>query len=77
MTIKEFLAGLQTMGNKELAEEIQNTTSVWNNYACKGYCIAAMQAAGYTREQIEGVLVALTAVFDDISVDDAARIRNT
>ena len=77
MTIKDFLAGLQTTGNKEFAEEMQNTLDVWNNNTCKGYCIAAMQAAGYTREQIAGVLQAMTAAFNDISVDDAARIRNT
>lgn len=76
MTVKEFLTDLQDTGNEAFAEQMQNTVHVWNNNACRGYCVAALQKAGYTREQIAGVLDELTAAFEEISVDDAARIRN-
>lgn len=76
MTVKEFMNGLQAAGNKALAEEMQNAANVWSNDACRGYCIAAMQAAGYTRNQISGVLDELTAAFEGISVDAAERITN-
>ena len=42
MTIKTFLNDLQTTGNKEFSEKMQDTVSIWDNNACKGYCIAAM-----------------------------------
>ena len=76
MTVKEFLTDLQDTGNEDFAEKMQNTVHVWNNNACRGYCVAALQKAGYTREQIAAVSEELTAAFEEISVDDAARIRN-
>ena len=33
----------------------------WSNEACKGYCIAAMQLAGYGHSEIEVVLEELEA----------------
>lgn len=76
MTVTDFLKDLRETGNKALEAEMQNTVSIWDNNACKGYCIAALQAAGYTKEQISGVLEELTAAFENIGVDDAAKIRN-
>lgn len=76
MTVKEFLADIQETGNKAFEAEMQNTVNIWSNEACRGYCIAAMKAAGYTREQIAEVVEELPAAFEDISIDDAARIRN-
>jgi len=48
----------------------------WSNKACKGYCIAAMQGAGYSREQIREVLEEMTALFEDMSVEEAKEVRN-
>ena len=76
MTIREYLDDLQATGNAALAEEMQNAVNVWSNKACRGYCIAAMGAAGFSRDQISGVLDELQKAFDEISVDDAARITN-
>lgn len=81
MTIQNYLDSLQGLPHRSadgrtLADAMRETAHIWDNNACKGYCIAAMQAEGYTREQIAGVLQAMAAAFDDISVDDAARIRN-
>ena len=76
MTIREYLDDLQATGNAALAEEMQNAVHVWDNGACKGYTIEAMRAAGFSRDQISGVLDELQKAFDEISVDDAARITN-
>lgn len=82
MTIKDYLDSLQGLPHRSadgttIAEAMRATTHIWDNDACKGYCIAAMQGAGYSREQIAGVLQELAAAFDAITVDGAARIRNT
>lgn len=82
MTIQNYLDSLQALPHrsadgKTLADAMRETTHIWDNNACKGYCIAAMEAAGYTQEQTAEVLQKMTAAFDDISIDDAARIRNT
>ena len=76
MTIRQYLADLQNTGNAALAEEMQNAVHVWDNGACKGYTIEAMRAAGYTRDQISDVLDELQKAFDEISVDDAAKVKN-
>ena len=78
---KERIADTKSMINKTDGSNLFNTlidnAEIWNNDACKGYCILAMEDAGYNREQIREVLQKMTAAFDDISIDDAARIRNT
>ena len=78
---KERIADTKSMINKTDGSNLFNTlidnAEIWNNDACKGYCILAMADAGYHREQIREVLQKMTAAFDDISIDDAARIRNT
>lgn len=76
MTVTDFLADIRETGNKAFEAEMQNTVNIWSNEACRGYCIAAMKAAGFTREQISKAVEELPAAFEDISVDDAAKIRN-
>ena len=78
---KERIADTKSMINKtdgsNRCDTLIDNAEIWNNDACKGYCILAMEDAGYNREQIREVLQKMTAAFDDISIDDAARIRNT
>lgn len=81
MTIKAYLDSLQGLPHKSadgttIAEAMRTTTHIWDNNACRGYCIAALQGAGYSRGQIKEVLRELAAAFDEISIDDAARITN-
>lgn len=76
MTIREFLDDLQETGNEELMKKMQDTVNVWDNRACRGYVITAMKKAGHTREQIWKVLEELAVAFEEVSVDDAAKIRN-
>lgn len=45
----------------------------WNNDACKGYAIMAMERAGLDAETIGKVSATMTTCFDDTSVDEAGR----
>lgn len=77
MTVKDFLKDIRETGNKTFETEMQKTVSIWSNKACGGYCISAMKATGYTREQISEVLEKLAAAFDEISIEEAEKIKNT
>lgn len=43
----------------------------WSNKACKGYCIAAMQLAGYGHSEIEVVLDELESELKRKNVSEA------
>ena len=45
----------------------------WNNDACKGYAIMAMERAGLDQEMIRKVSSAMTDCFDDTTVAEAGR----
>lgn len=45
----------------------------WNNDACKGYAIMAMERAGLDPEMIRKVSSAMTDCFDDTTVAEAGR----
>lgn len=51
-----------------LAENVD----VWDNDACRGYVVKAMQAAGFDNDAIRNVLREFHDVFDLVSVDEAA-----
>ncbi len=77
MTIKEYLAGVPEMKSKDgtsLKDTMADVVSIWSNDACSGYCIDALQHAGYSREQIREVLAELQASFNGISVEEAERL---
>lgn len=80
MTIREFLAdlektkGYKTQDGKELNDGMLDMNDVWDNYACKGYCIKAMQYAEFTPEQIREVVKKLHWAFDDLTIEDATKI---
>lgn len=46
----------------------------WNNNACEGYAILAMQAAGLDRQTVRRVLNEMRGYFDSVSVDEAAAV---
>lgn len=74
MTINEYLKGLpdvKSSNGQPMREVIADAVSIWSNDSCKGYCVLAMQQAGFNREQIESVLMELRLAFDEISVAEA------
>lgn len=46
----------------------------WSKEACRGYCIAAMQLAGYGHSEIEVALEELEAEFKRKSLKEAEKI---
>ena len=76
MTIKEYMENMET-ATKEgqgLADVMLESARVWSNGACKGYCIDAMERAGYSREQISDVLACLRGAFGDLTVEEAEQV---
>ena len=51
----------------------QMSEGPWNNDACKGYAIMAMERAGFDPEMIRKVSSAMTDCFDDTTVAEAGR----
>lgn len=60
----------KTDGTSLFDTQIDNM-HIWSNDACKGYCVLAMEDAGYNREQIRDVLRQFSDVFDFVSQDQA------
>ena len=58
----------------KLAELLTEETSIWTNEACCGYCVAAMESAGFRRDQIIEMMIHLSHAFDEISVEEAERV---
>lgn len=79
MTIEKYLEKLETIkakpsreGQPSLADMMKRTTSIWDNDAAKGYTLAASEEIGMDAEQITRLLDAMTAIFGEMSVDEAA-----
>lgn len=47
-------------------------TDCWNNNACRGYIIKAMENCGFKSKDISQVLTELYEIFDFCSVEEAA-----
>ena len=77
MKINEYLNGIPAMASADgttLKDTMMDAMDIWSNDACVGYCILAMQDAGYEREQIQEVLSKLRWAFDEVDQDHAAMI---
>lgn len=83
MTISEYLKGLEklphrnTETGKTLLETMQEITHIWDNDACRGYCIKALNAAGLDEEQKRAVLRALEIAFDNFTIEQAQEAGKT
>lgn len=69
MTIAEFLGKFQPSEKPQMME----LAEIWSNDAARGYAIAAMEEAGMDRAEIEKVLPHFHGIFDELSVDEAAK----
>lgn len=56
-----------------LAQLLNEETSIWTNDACRGYCVAALESAGFQRKEIVKIMAGLTQAFDSYSVEEAER----
>lgn len=68
MTIAEYirdtekLSGFKDKDGRSLQDKMLETTHIWTNAACSGYCALAMTAAGFSDEDTARVLQALESV---------------
>ena len=84
LTIRDFLTNIQEQaaqlrpreGGRPFDELMIDTTQIWSNEACKGYCILAMQDAGFEADQIRAVLSAMRWAFDEKTVEEAEEAYN-
>lgn len=81
MTIKDYLKKLKSaQGVLEESEGAAFTESVieiaeiWSNDSCIGYFLRAAQISGVDRDTIREVMNAYSTAFEEISVDEAAKI---
>lgn len=70
MTIKEF----ENQTPAKFADVLKDSTCIWDNDSCRGYCILAMTAAGFSKEQIDSVLHEMYFAFDEKTIEEAAQI---
>lgn len=72
MKITDHINAMKKTGMpKDLIDILLSNGSIWSNDACYGYCIMAMEAAGYSRKQISDMLHHLHEIFDNVSPEDA------
>ena len=71
MKVATYVKNTKASLPAELAELLLNEASIWTNDACYGYVIAAMEYAGYSREQIIEVTQHLQSCFEELSVEEA------
>ena len=71
MKIAEFIKKNEETLPPMLAEILNNEHSIWSNDACYGYVIAAMENAGYSRDQIRDLLPYLHSAFENYFVEEA------
>ncbi len=71
MTVKELMQTAE--GHPALKDAIANGTEIWDNDACIGYAIKALENLGYDLDEIRRVVRSMKNTFDWTSVDEAAR----
>lgn len=74
MKIPEYIKLNNDKLPAELADVLNTEKDVWSNDACYGYCIRAMENAGYRAELIRNMIHHLHDVFENLSVDEAEKL---
>lgn len=65
------LAGFQDRTGRNMQQAVLETTDVWSNAACTGYCYAALKQAGVGMDEIGNILMALSDCYDRYTVAEA------
>lgn len=74
MRVAEYLKRNEAALPKELAELLAEETSIWTNEACYGYCIRAMENAGFDHEHIVTAVRGMHRAFDELTVEEAESV---
>lgn len=79
MKVKEYMEGLKKLDAEgyraadgtSVSEGIGNDAEIWSNNACIGYCIIAMENAGFDQKQIRAVVDKFDEAFDWTTLNEA------
>ena len=76
-TARETAACMTPQGHsKNYADLMAETTEIWSNYACMGYCVEAARRMGLAPDTINKFVNYLHRAFDDFTVTEAEQIFN-
>ncbi len=79
MTVKEFMEKLKKLDAEgyrapdgtSVSDGIGIAAEIWSNSACIGYCIIAMENAGFDQKQIQAVIEKFGEAFDRTTLNEA------
>ena len=70
MNDNELLKSLEQNPDK-YKQLVLESSELWNNNACYGYAIAAAEAAGLSKKEINKLIDALQAATDELTITQA------
>lgn len=73
MKIAEYIEKNKETLPPALAEILMQEGSIWTNNACYGYCVQAMENAGFSRKDIIHMVHHLHSAFDEMTVEEAEK----
>lgn len=73
MKVAELLKKNEMLA-KESAEFLNEMLSIWSNDACMGYCIRAMEIAGFDEEHIRSAVRGMHQAFDELTEEEAEEV---
>ncbi len=74
MKVAEYLRKNEAALPMELAVLLAEETSIWSNEACLGYCIRAMEYAGFDEEHIRSAVRGMKLAFDELTEEQAEAV---
>lgn len=73
MKVADYVKQTKETMPEKLADILLQDASIWTNDACYGYCIKAMENAGYSREEIDKLIHYLHSTFEELMVEEAEK----
>lgn len=70
MNVNELLKSLEKKPEK-YKQLVLESSELWNNNACYGYAIAAAEAAGFSKKEVNKLIDALQAATDELTITQA------
>lgn len=64
-------------GMPSFMDAMLDSVDIWSNEAAKGYALTAAKRMGMNESQIDELLHQMRLAFDDLTVDEAAQIKNS
>lgn len=74
MKISDYVKQTKESLPDELADQLLQNGSIWTNAACYGYCIKALENAGYSKKETDRIIHSLHSAFEEYMVEEAEDI---